>query len=421
MGKDDWGSWSDSENSEQEETEEGIGFEELESLNDIDIPNATSEVGEISEAEHDFTTSDNTDGDNAKVELNEETPKAPTNNPKPTNQNVLQEMMRNSDLGNNMPKHNELLQFLNGFEKIQQGIFKISELAYTIVNELETANKEASTITIDVSEVLKKYDAVSTQLHGVITETQKYFELNKTIVHNLAEQKRGLNEASKQAAERLSQSQKDYIDIMNRNVEIIISKIETIAKDIDLSEIKTNLQQEISKEIKTAGLSDFKTLTEQVSSALEELKKQSDYLLGNEKKDIIGAIEGFGNMTDKISKNTEKIKKSIKYSFLLTGTIFGLFVGVASGVIYSASTYEERFSQELGIELRKLNDIYSQKLQEKEEALTAFKSFKRRYGLNGEKMGFGFFNDTKTPFFYYNTNMQSYKVKDNIIVEIPQK
>lgn len=407
-------SWGDDDSFDKTGFESGFDdSEDTVSLDDfgIAVPDSTNTpIGEIPKISPESETKNKP---METVKNTESTPPSPKQEERDLK--AIQE-----EISQKIPQHNQLLKFINEFSKISEGFYSLSELAQTVINELDKANKKASESSGQVTDILQKYDTVSMHIHGVINETQKYFELNKTIVHNLADQKRAISNTTKEAVDKLKQVQQDHIDIMQRNIEYISQKLDSLAKDIDLTEVQKSIHQQITTEIKKAGLGDFGHLLESVKQANEELAAQTEHLLGNEKDKKIGTLERFGNLSEKFATGIKEFRQAIKYSFLFAGAVGGVVVGIAIGYFYSTINYENRFTQEMGKEIRNLQEVYQNKLQSKEEELVAFKSFKRKYGLDeNSSIGFGYFNDTKTPFFYYPETTQTYKVKKNIIVELP--
>lgn len=393
-----------------EEADSGIGFDEPDGdgFEGINIDTATGEVGEnpLQPAPEKNL--------NANAPSHEE-PKEPVSS---LNQKGFEKNTSEPET----PMRNDLHKMVSTFDDLYSGIMHISQLAYAVINEFEKAGERASTMNVDTKEIALHYDKAKTELQRAIQQTYSYFDMNKTIVQDLSEQKRKLQYETEKAVGALKAAQDEHASVYKEQLDELNRKIGQISASVNVKGISKDLEKNIKKEIEESGLGQFNLLIKQANEAAALLNKKATLLLGDTNSDRLGVIDKITAHVTKLEGAMQKTKSTFKMHWLIIGAIVGLAGGVGVGYATATNAHQFNMAATMGAQIQTIDESYRERLNSLNEKLLAYQEIEKRGGLkNNSSYGFGYYTDTKTPYFYFPKSLEVYTSPNGgqVIVELP--
>jgi len=301
------------------------------------------------------------------------------------------------------------------FNDIFTATTELSNLVNITLIELKKATDVTERKNYEIREVIEQYNTAHKRIFATIEQTQNYFDINKELIRDLGNYKRDIQKLFANGKEEFFDVQSEYIAKINLATEKIKNQFEHIALSIDIDNIVDVLQKEMENRIKRSRFNKFPTMVEKFEDSFIQLQAVLNELDGNKSKE--GLLPSILTKIEKLNKSLSQIKLKINIPLIIVTAIAAFGLGYAISFLKTNSDYTSKFTSRITEEIFKINNQYKDKINSLQKKLKAY-SYIDRYKLFNNKIGIGFYDDTKKPYFYFPKNDKIYKFKNKNIVEI---
>ena len=301
------------------------------------------------------------------------------------------------------------------FNDIFTATTELSNLVNITLIELKKVTDVTERKNFEIREVIEQYNIAHKRIYATISQTQNYFDINKELIKDLGNYKRDIQKLFDNGKEEFFDVQSEYITKINLATEKIKNQFEHIALSIDIDNIVDVLQKEMENRIKRSKFNKFPSMVDRFEDSFIQLQTVLNELDGNKSKE--GLLPSILSKIEKLNKNLDKMKININIPLLVITAIAAFGIGYAISFIKSANNYTSKFTSRITEETFKINNTYKNKINTLEKRLKAY-SYIDKYKLFNNKVGIGFFDDTRKPYLYFSSNYKFYKIKNRYIVEV---
>jgi len=317
------------------------------------------------------------------------------------------------------PAKNDMEVMVRTFQDVATGMVELAQVGHVVCSEMKKAQEEASKYTSDAAEMAEYYNKARSDLQKTITETYQFFELGKTIISDFANQKKNIAAMFTEATAKFDATQNAHELEVKKYLIQLETKLKHISDSVEVKQVSQEIRESIQETIKMHGLADFNALVQKIEGAIGLLNHKATHLLGDPNANKLGVVDRFSRHADKLSKAIEQTSSHIKYRFLLFGGVMGIIAGLGIGYAAAIDLHKKNLSAEIGSHVHRIDEEYRSRFNELNEKLLAYREIERRGMLRDGVVGFGFYADTKTPYFYFPKTFPATVVNgDKVIVEI---
>lgn len=308
---------------------------------------------------------------------------------------------------------NDALKMLETFSNIHQATNELASMVNVVIkNSLDVITLGEKKVK-DISEVIKQYESSYKKIVTSIQEAQEYFEANKHLAETFDKASDGLDDKFLKLQNELEIRQQDYIDKINRSTKKISDSLANIGDHINLEPLTNSINKQINDVMAKSGFNAFEKQLLRFENIFCGMNDVVIQLIGTKEKR--GTLDDFDESLKTINNNLTKFNKK---STLMAATGFGaggLFMGLFIGYFIFSSAFNEKLANSLIDGAVKQSKEISSNYEEVRKSAEAYEQFRKKYDLKDDS-GFGYFDDTGKPYFFFDANRKTTRFKDKIYV-----
>lgn len=265
----------------------------------------------------------------------------------------------------------------------------------------------------DITEIIKKYELSFKKIQTSIREAQDYFEANKHLAETFNKASDGLDDKFSKLQEDLNEKQEEYMENILLATKKIGDSLSNIGNHINLQPLIEAVNIQINEVMAKSSISTFEKQLERFDNLFCGMNDVVVALIGTKEKK--GTLDDFDKSLRTVNLNISKFNKK---SRLMAATGFGfggLFLGLFLGYYIFSSQFNEKMASALIDGAVKQSKEISNNYEEIRKGAEAYEQFRKKYDLKSDA-GFGYFDDSGKPYFFYDANRKTTRFKDKIYV-----
>lgn len=265
----------------------------------------------------------------------------------------------------------------------------------------------------DITEIIKKYELSFKKIQTSIREAQDYFEANKHLAETFNKASDGLDDKFSKLQEDLNEKQEEYMENILLATKKIGDSLSNIGNHINLQPLIEAVNIQINEVMAKSSISTFEKQLERFDNLFCGMNDVVVALIGTKEKK--GTLDDFDKSLRTVNLNISKFNKK---SRLMAATGFGfggLFLGLFLGYYIFSSQFNEKMASALIDGAVKQSKEISSNYEEIRKGSEAYEQFRKKYDLKSDA-GFGYFDDSGKPYFFYDVNRKTTRFKDKVYV-----
>jgi len=314
------------------------------------------------------------------------------------------------------PSNNAAQQMVTTFTSIYEATTELVTLVNVTLNHIQQVTEVTDNKNIEMKEIVERYNIARKSIFDTISQTQNYFDQNKEVVKDLSQFKRAINKDFEAIKEDLLNAQSSYATSLKLATEKITKHFEYVAESINTKPIVEALEKELTHLIKKSSVDSLSSVVSSIEDTSIKLNVAIEEMVGNDSK--VGLVGKLLKNISTLNTSLEKMQFKVNFLLMVPLTITSFFLGGAFAYSYATKEFSNTFATTITDKTMEIDSKYKTKIDNLELKLKAFQYLEARGVLQSGKVGFSFFNDTKTPFLYYPVSAKSFIKKDKVIVEI---
>lgn len=313
------------------------------------------------------------------------------------------------------PSENEALRMMKTFNSIYETSQELAATMNVVIANARMIISLSQKSGLDVEKIVENYNGAVLKINKQLSVAQKYFELNKKIAEELSFMKDELREEFKDLNSTIEIAQKEYIEGISSSIKNLSLKLSDFSQSMDFSAFEKVVKQEIEKVIKSSSIDRVQAAFDSVDKSFFLLEESVIRLVGADKKK--GLLEEFREEVYLLEGKIKKIKLHSNISGISAAFLVGACLSGAAVWFQLSVSFDKRLSLSLAEHTVNVNEAWVKKNEVLGSAHKGYDAFVKRFGIN-DKNGFGYFDDTKKPYFYYDAAKKVIQVRDKIYVEL---
>jgi len=311
------------------------------------------------------------------------------------------------------PSGDAAMKMMETFSNIHKVSNELASMVNVVIKNSNDIILLGEKKSADITEIIKKYEISYKKIQTSIREAQEYFEANKHLAESFDKASDGLEQRFVKFQEDLDEKQEEYIENILLATKKIGDSLNNIGAHIDLQPLIEAVNLQISEVVAKSSISSFEKQLERFDNIFCGMNDVVVSLIGT--KDKKGTLDDFDKSLKVVNRNISEFNKK---SRLMAATGFGfggLFLGLFLGYYIFSSQFNEKMATALIDGAVKQSKEISSNYEEIRKGAEAYEKFRKKYDLKDDS-GFGYFDDTGKPYFFYDANRKTIRFKDKIYV-----
>ena len=250
----------------------------------------------------------------------------------------------------------------------------------------------------ETKKLLALGDRKTDDIKEVLAAYEKAHKLNKEYAADISKLKESISVDFKAITDELAAAQDNYKKLITSSTEKISDSMKEISDNVDLSPVKDKVAKEIAKVLKESSIEDFKKILDGFEETYFSLLENMDKLKGT--ADRKGIFQDINDEIENLESKLLSMKKSFNWFGYFQSGLLGLLLGAGFIYFYLEESYDKRLNDNIINQSIKLHEVYRSKLDSMREENRAYLKFKKINSID-KNSGFGFFDDSNEPYFYY--------------------
>lgn len=321
---------------------------------------------------------------------------------------IVQERKSNSSV-----QDNDALKMINTFNTIQMSVIELAGLSNTVIKEVDKLLLVSEQKNEDIKDVSSEYINTYNKVKSLFKKLQDYTDLNEGFIDSVKKLENTTSSNYSNFNDELSVIAENHKYTIESNTEKIINTIDSIGKNIDTKPILKAIEKKLSEDLDKSSLKKIEGQFEKISIIYDGIVKNVDILAGSDSKKGL-----FYDLNDEIEDFSSKIN-GLKKGINWIGFGFSLVIGVCIGWYSYMITNEDRKSNLLIDFSLEQQQKFNEKFMELKNSHKGYESFLKKHGLKSKDVGFGHFENSGKPYFFYEKDKYKiYLINNKYYVEL---
>ncbi len=312
-------------------------------------------------------------------------------------QNIVDRHQMNMHIEKPNISDTDAIRMVETFNTIKTSTFELSSLSNIVIQEVQKLIELGKEKSDDISEVSKKYEESKNALAQTVKQLKDYLIDDNSVIGRLQELETKIQQNYLKFSKNMKALGDNHRSTINNSLDEINTRLDNISKGIDTEKLGKFINTELQTKINKIDITALKEV-EETFKQLDNSFKQTAQLLNGEKGGKKGLYYSLSEQLENANIYINKYRKMVNKS-MITAT---LLIGITTGVVFTYIFTTQQYANKLNNDIFQISRKNNNKIISIEQSNKAFKDFMIKNKFNYGDIGFGRFEKSNTPYFFYN-------------------